>query len=253
MADVHIPYPDAEELNLKIKVGGCRLVLRPGGDDAWIKGTYEDPTGQIPIKIVEEGGEVTITQESEIRDVFRLFGGVRTYDLKIGRKRSFRLSLETGASEVDLDLGGLPLRKLYFRHGAGKNRIDFSAPLSAELEEFDIASGAGMMEIKNIGNARLGEMEVEGGAALYRLDFGGELTRDAKVRVNTGVSTVEISVPSTTPARFEIEPLLGSMDIGDGFMKEKGGFLTRAAVNGKTPSFNVRVTVTMGLLKLAER
>lgn len=253
MADVLIPYPDAEELHLKIKIGGCRLVLRPGGEDVWVKGTYDDPTGQIPIRIVEEGGEVTITQASDIKDVFKLFGGVRTYDLKIGRKRPFSLSLETGASEIELDLGGLPIKRINIRHGAGKNRIDFSAPLTVDMDQFEIAAGAGMTEIKNIGNARLGEMRIEGGAALYRLDFDGDLKRAANVRINTGVSTVEISVPSTTPARFEIEPVLGSMDIGDGFMKEKGAFLTRGALDGTLPLLDVKVTVTMGLLKLVSR
>jgi hypothetical protein len=43
-------------------------------------------------------------------------------------------------------------------------------------------------------------MRLSGGAAGYELDFGGTLSRDAQVNIETGVSGVELTVPASTAA-----------------------------------------------------
>jgi hypothetical protein len=93
-------------------------------------------------------------------------------------------------------------------------------------------------------------MRLSGGAAGYELDFGGVLSRDARVNVETGLSAVEISVPASMAARIVAETTLGSVDVGNGFTKQEGAFLTEGAVAGNTPVLEIRAGVRLGALQL---
>lgn len=250
MTDIRIPYPESEDLQLKIRVGACRLTIKPGEGGDWVSGEYDDPTGQIPTKIIEEGGTVTLTQGREIKDILKLFGGVRKFELALGTSKPFKLSLETGASDNDLDLGGLPISRLEIKHGAGRNKINFRTPNPFGIDLLELGAGAGVTEMMNLGNSGMAEMRVEGGAASYRFDFGGALKRNAKVKISTGVSNVEIRVPATTAARISVESVLGSLDLGDGFTKKEGAFWTEAALANKQPELAIETSVAVGTLKL---
>ena len=248
---INVAYPAAEDLRLRIALGACRFNARSSEGEAWIAGTCYDPTDRRSPRIMEEGGSVTITEEEpSFEQLPAVFGGVPRYELEFGRQRPFALTIETGASEFDLDLGGVPLRGLTVRQGAGKFELGFSEPNPHPMELLEISSGAAGIELDNLANANFSEMRLSGGAAGYELDFGGALSRDARVKVETGLSGVEISVPSTTAARIVAETTLGSVDVGDGFTKREGAFLTEGASREGTPVLEIRAGVRLGALQL---
>jgi hypothetical protein len=133
-----------------------------------------------------------------------------------------RLRDVVGASEFDLDLGGVPLRSMMVRQGAGRFAVNFSAPNPEPMGLLEVSSGAAAIELENLANANFSEMRLSGGAAGYELDFGGTFSRGAEVKVETGLSGVDISVPATTAAKVVAETTLGSVDVADGFTKEGG-------------------------------
>jgi hypothetical protein len=248
---IDVAYPAAEDLHLRVAIGACRFRARPGEGDAWVEGTYHDPTDRRPTRIVEEEASVTITEEEpSFERIPAVFGGVPRYELRLGRQRPFALSIETGASEFDLDLGGIPLTGLTVRQGAGKFELGFSAPNPEIMQVLEVSSGAAGIELENLANANFSEMRLSGGAAVYELDFGGTLSRDARVGVETGMSGVEVSVPASTAARVVSETTLGSVDVGDGFTKREGAFLTEGALGGRAPVLTIRVGVRLGSLRL---
>jgi hypothetical protein len=76
-------------------------------------GTYHDPTNRRAPTILEEGASVTITdEEPSFERIPAVFGGVPRYELGLGKQRPFALTIETGASDFDLDLGGVPLTRI---------------------------------------------------------------------------------------------------------------------------------------------
>lgn len=249
---IDVGFPDEEKLLLRIRVGGCRLRVRPGGGDRWVTGTYNDPTGTLPCRVVQEGRTLEITQGLNISGWSGMFSGVPTMELALGTARPYRLVLEGGASESVLDLGGVPLTDLELRQGAGKYEIDFSAPNPVVMDELDIDGGAVGLELRNLANANFREMEVDGGASAYSFDFGGNLVRAAEVKLSTGVSSVSISIPSSTAAKVEAETMLGSIDVGDGFTKRDGAFWTAAAVAGGSPVLSIKANVALGQLRLRQ-
>jgi hypothetical protein len=248
---INIAYPAAQDLHLRIALGACRFKAKPDEGDAWVAGTYNDPTDRRSARIIEEGQSVTITEmEPSFEQIPSVFGGVPRYELGFGKERPFAMTIETGASEFDLDLGGVPLSQLMVRQGAGKFELDFSVPNPQPMELLEVSSGAAGIELANLANANFSEMRLSGGAAGYELDFGGTLLRDAQVSIETGLSGVEVTVPAATAARIVAETTLGSVDVGDGFTKREGAFLTEGALSGEAPVLAIRAGVRLGSLRL---
>jgi len=249
--DISIPFPEAAEHHLVVRVGSCRLKVQPSDGRNWVDGNYQGPADALPVDIARQGGTVTISQQREAWAVSRTAGrDVPSFDLALGTGRPYALSLETGASANDLDLGRLPLTRMAVKHGAGKLVVNFSVPNPHPMEKLELTSGAGAMWVRNLANAGFAAMVVKGGAASYQFDFGGTLKNDASVQIETGVAEVEVIVPATTAATIAAAANLGSIEIGDGFMKKDGAFWTEAALAGKTPVLAIQASVTLGSLKL---
>jgi hypothetical protein len=249
---IDIPFPAAENLHLHLAVGACRLRLQPGEGPQWVAGTYSDPSNAVPLRIEQREGTVRISQTLGWPESWGPLKEPPTFDLYVGRSRPFALTLEGGASEAGLDLGGLPLRNLTIKYGAGKQDIGFSAPNPEPLQSLTVAGGAASITFAGLANANLADMFLEGGAAAYELDFGGALRRDAAVNISAAVSSVLLKVPASTAVKVKAEAVMGSVDTGDGFMKKEGVFWNEAALAGATPQIIVTARVTMGSLRLEQ-
>jgi hypothetical protein len=64
------------------------------------------------------------------------------------------------------------------------------------------------------------------------------------------MAPVHIRIPAATAARVVENTVAAALDLGDGFMKKGGAFLTEAALAGKTPMLTIRANVTLGTLSL---
>lgn len=106
---IDVAHSAAEDLLLRVAIGACQSRARTGEGDAWVAGTYHDPTDKRPTRIVEEGASVTNTEEEpSFERISAVFGGVPRYELRLGRQRPFALSIETGASLLPRFFGGGP-------------------------------------------------------------------------------------------------------------------------------------------------
>ena len=248
---IQVAYPSVDNPRLRIALGACRFAARAGEGDEWISGIYSDPTNRRPLRIIREEAGVTITEaEPSFERIPAVFRGVPRYELEFGKEKPFTLTIETGASDFDLDLGGVPVSRLMVRQGAGKFELGFPQPNPEHMELLEISSGAAAIELENLANANFSEMRLSGGAASYELDFGGVLSRDAEVSIETGISGVVVSVPSSTAARVDAETTLGRVDVGDGFSKREGSFSTESALSGDGPVLRIRAGVRLGSLQL---
>jgi hypothetical protein len=248
---INVDYPASDELHLRIALGACRLKARPGEGEAWVTGVSHDPTGKRAPRILDEGGTLRITEsEPSWERIPAVFGGVPRYELEFGKRRPFALTIETGASDFEMDLGGVPLSSLMVRQGAGRFELDFSAPNPEPMQLLEVSSGAAGIELENLANANFSEMRLSGGAAGYELDFGGTLSRGAQATVEAGLSGVEIKIPPSTAAKIVAETTLGSVDVGDGFTQSEGAFWTEAGAAGNEPLLTIRAGVRLGSLQL---
>jgi hypothetical protein len=247
---IEIPFPEAEELHLRLMVGACRLRIKPGDGPQWVTGTYEDPSNAVPLRIVEEGGTVRISQAFSWPESWGTVSQPTTFDLALGRGRPFVLTLEGGASEGDIDLGGLSITRLTVKYGAGKQEIRFSSPNPQPMDELTISTGAAGLEMTGLANANFARMFVEGGAAGCEFDFGGALRRDASVKITTAMASVEIDVPAAMAVKVNADAVLGNVMVPDGFLKKEGAFWSEAASAGATPLLDISASVVMGSIRI---
>lgn len=249
---IDLPFPETEPRHLRFAVGACRLLVKPGTGPAWVAGTYDDTSNAIPLRIVQNGdpGTVKITQAVSWPDVWSRPPYPPTFDLALGAVRPYALSVDMGAGESIVDLGGLPVTQMTVNFGAGKQTIDFSAPNPQSMERMRVAAGAASLELKHLANANFAELIVEGGAAAYFFDFGGELRRDASCKITAGMASVEIHLPAGIATKVVAESVLGNIDMADGFMKKEGAYWNEAALLGKAPLLTITASVVMGAIKL---
>jgi hypothetical protein len=249
---IDVAYPAAQDLHLQITLGACRFSARVGQGDAWVVGTCYDPTGtRAPRTEVTKRGTVRIREdEPSFERIPAVFGGVPSYELEFGKERPFALTIETGASEFDIDLGGVPVNRLKVQQGAGRFELDFTTPNPEPMELLEVSSGAAGIELENLANANFSEMRLSGGAAGYDLNFGGALLRDAEAKIEAGLSSVEIEIPASTAAKVVAETTLGSVDVGDGFTKREDAFWTEAGMAGNEPLMTIHAGVRLGALQL---
>jgi hypothetical protein len=257
---IRVAYPAADDLHLRIALGTCRFEARPGEDESWVGAICHDPTGYRAPIIHRDKGAVTITEEKPAFErIPAVFGGVPRYELEFGKRRPFALTIETGTSSCDLDLGGVPLRALAIKQRAGRLDLDFSAVNSESMSRLEVSSGTAGIALGHLANANFSRMRLSGEAAGYELDFGGvrkqETEQETEVVIETALSGGVIAVPSSTAAKIVAVTTLGSVDVGDGFIRIRGAFATEAAMAGiqhgsSEPPLTIRVGVRQGALQI---
>ncbi len=247
---VDIPYPAADELHLKVSAGACRLNIHGGEEDAWVTGSYYDPTGLIHLHIIEEGSTVSIKLGQSVLDAFGLVAGIPELHLWLGNRRPFTLAVEAGAGGNYFELGGVPLQCLTITHGAGTTELDFVAPNPERMSVLELGVGAGALGARNLANANFAEMSVAGGIDSCKLDFRGIRKQDSYVRVSAAISSVEVMIPSTLAARITSTNLLGAPDADAGFVEQEHAYWTKAALQSRTPLLQIDDATALGRLRL---
>jgi hypothetical protein len=247
---VDIPFPEIELPHLRITAVACFLRVRPGADDAWVRGTYRDPSGRIELHVCRDAEGVELRLGTDARDLFALIEGPPRLELKLGTRRAFRLTLDSGASETRLDLGGVPLTRVDISEGAGRAVLDFSAPNPVELEHLRLGVGAGAVEARGLANAAFEQMRVEGGAAGVQLEFNGSLRVNGRVEIATALSGVEVTVPTGVAAEVTWSTLLGVPDADATFVRRGDAYFTPAALAGAEPELIIHNAAALGGLRL---
>ena len=164
---ISVPYPQVERPHLKITIGPCRLRVTAGAAEAFVTGRYEDPTGMLPLQVTHGADQVSISQSTQLGSIGSLTQAPGL-DLQLGTRTPFELTVEGGANDTALELGGLPIARLAIRQGAGRSTVGFSAPNPTEMTVLDVASGGVAIEMQDLANANFAEMTVAGGGTAGR-------------------------------------------------------------------------------------
>ena len=246
---IELPFPEETPRRLRVTLGPGKLTVRPGAPEPWVTGTSRGDDGRSLPKIEHDDAATTISQRGG--GSFRLRRGLSPHlELALGTAHPYALVLEGGASDTDCDLGGLPLESMIGEFGAGRVKIDASSPNPEPMKKLAIQAGATHLTLSNAANFNAGEISIEGGAAAFQIDFGGEFRRDCHARITTGVASLSITIPRGMAAKVNADTTLGSLSIGDGFMTRSGAYWTEAAVLGDTPVLTLEASSSLGSLNI---
>lgn len=245
--DVAVPSQTPAEL--KLEFGAGELNVTPGAGDMLLQGTAKFNVEDFRPEVIQNGASVTVSSgDLEIRG----FPSVNTrdfeniWDLKLGTA-PMNLSINAGAYQGKIDLGGLSLLNLDVNDGAADSNLDFSAPNLVEMDTLRYTTGASNIELSGLANANFGSMIFRSGAGDYTLNFSGTLQRDAKVDIESGVSQVTIIVPEGVSVRLNFTGGLSNVDLQGAW--EKSG-ANSYELQGSGPSLEIVVEMGAGNLVL---
>ncbi|MEJ2707681.1 MAG: toast rack family protein [Anaerolineales bacterium] len=217
---IEVAKPDSSSAKVYLSFGAGELSLSPGAQAGLIEGTATYNVEDLKPEVDINGSTIRIkTGEFRLRGIPRFGDDFKNeWDLNLG-DLPMDLDIEAGAYKGRYELGGLSLQSLQVSDGASDVELDFSEPNLVEMDEFRYSTGASSVELNSLANANFDSMVFRSGAGDYRLDFSGELQRDARVRIESGISQVVILVPQGVPASLRFEGGLSNISLSGDWQK----------------------------------
>ena len=161
------------------------------------------------------------------------------------------LSLELGAVQAELDLGGLSITSLGLQASANEMRVDFRTSNRVPMRSLEVGAGAASVKIDHVANANAGEMTVRAGVGSVELDFTGTWTRDLDATVDLTFGSMRLVVPEDVGLRVEVGKLIARVK-ADGLREHDGALVSdnwdsaryRLTVQARTVFGNIEVRHT---------
>lgn len=127
------------------------------------------------------------------------------------------------AGEVDMSLGGLPIRRFINKIWAGEVRIDFEKPNPVEMSWLEVNTKIGETTLRRLGNARFRFAEINSGIGELDVDFSGDLLPEAESQIDLDIGETNIYLPETLGLKIYVQKFLFLSQIDLPFEFEKVG------------------------------
>lgn len=246
--EIRIPAPDAPAARLTLEFGVGELSLSPGAEDGLVSGTAVYNLPAFKPVIETDGADVFLRQGEAHGNTFVGFDRVKNeWTLQLG-SQTMALDIRAGAYKGTFDLGGLALTSLTVSDGASDVTLDFSAPNLEKMSLFTYKTGASNVTLKNLANAGFVSMVFESGAGNYRLDFGGELQRDASVVIRSGMSNLTLLIPPGPAVTVRVNEGFSNVQVPAGWSKS-GNLYTRS---GAGAAWTIVIEMGAGNVQIVE-
>ncbi|MGH8247894.1 MAG: toast rack family protein [Gammaproteobacteria bacterium] len=244
--EISVPAPGGGETRLSLAFGAGELRLAPGAEEGLVDGTVTYNIEDLKPIVEQDGSEVTIRQGNyEFKGVPTLNNIKNVWDLKLG-DTPMELSLDAGAYEGQMELGGLALTNLTIQDGAAQVKVSFASPNAAEMSILRYETGASDVTLTGLANANFESMFFDGGAGNYELDFSGHLQRDATISIDCGLSDLTLRVPEGVHATVTFDGGLSNVNTSSNWSRNNGSY----GQDGDGPTLTFIINMGAGNLTL---
>jgi hypothetical protein len=248
---INEPAPGGSQgAEVEITMGAGTLNIDPGAQ-GWVEGQVQYNVADWKPTVTHTGNTVSITQGQSQNDVGLPQSGskiVNDWNLKLGNV-PMSLTVNAGAYQGTLKLGGVPLRHLTIHDGASNAKVVFDTANPETMSSLTYETGASTVSLEQLANANTQQIDFSGGAGDYQLDFSGKLQHDLAVTVKSGVSSVRLVVPAGVSATVNVSGGLNNVNT-DGNWTHTGDTYTQT---GSGPTVTINVEMGVGSLKLVNR
>ncbi len=228
----HIALDNEKELEVKISFGAGRLIIRPAEEGTLFKGIFKynkwepsvdysvfNETGRLHINMPDmkrkKDDEDTHIHISDWDDLKQ-----NTWELNFSSEIPITFKIEMGASENDFDFGSMKIDNLEIQTGASDMVLNFSKPNPIKMRNFTIEAGVSKIIGRNLMNANFREFTFNGGVGDYEFFMNGELVYDARLDIDSGVSSTMLTIDPKMAFKAEIDKSFLSSVRVDGTEKE---------------------------------
>lgn len=199
---ITVADPESDETRLTISFGAGELTLSPGAEGL-VEGTAVYNVRDLKPEINKNGDSIEIKQ-GDWNHLPPLDDIKNEWNLKLG-DAPMDLTIQAGAYEGNLELGGLSLKNLTVKDGAANVDLSFAERNQIEMSMLRYETGASNVKLTGLANANFSTLTFSGGAGNYTLDFSGELQRDAVVTIEAGFGDLSLVIPEDMKAVVTVE------------------------------------------------
>lgn len=194
----------AKEIEVEGDFGLGRLIINPADMDEVAKFEIEYDSRRIRhyLDYSTRGNTGYLEFGTKNRRSFHGDDIINDWEILLSTKYPTDLSLDIGACEATIDLGGIPLTEVALDIGAVDGEITFSKKNPIRMENFDLDIGASSIELSQLGNANFEYMAFDCGAASCKLDFSGDWEGSAEIQIDVGVGSAKIIIPKDLDVRI---------------------------------------------------
>ena len=158
-------------------------------------------------------------------------------EITIPRGHPIDLVGSVGMGEFEADLGGLWVRRVDVELGLGDHFVEFRDPLPYPMESFRAESSMGSVEVRSLGDASPGSVEMDHSMGELFVDLKGAWQGDAEVDIDFSMGQCRVWLPED--ARVEIER--SSVNLGESSIDHP-----RKDPPDDAPTLTLRVSGGMG-------
>lgn len=199
---ITVDDPESEETRLTLSFGAGELTVAPGAQSL-VEGTVIYNVADLKPEIKTEEGDIEIKQ-GDFKSLPPFDDMKNEWDLKLG-DMPMDLTINAGAYDGTLELGGLSLKSLTVKDGASNVDLSFAEPNQIEMSILRYETGASNVKLTGLANANFATLTFSAGAGNYTLDFSGELQRDAVVTIEAGLGDLSLIIPEEMDAVVTVE------------------------------------------------
>ena len=244
---ITVANPKADEARLTLSFGAGTLTLSPNlQTENLVEGTAVYNVEELKPKIQKSNGNIEIRQ-GDFKSLPVFEDMKNEWNLKLS-DTPLDLTVEAGAYEGNLELGGLALKSLTVKDGASHVDVSFTEPNQTEMSVLRYETGASDVKLTGLANANFSTLTFTGGAGNYTLDFSGELQRDAVVTIEAGFGDLSLVIPEDVDAVVTVEGAAVNINHSSGW-SQNGQKYTQ---NGSTPRLTIVVKMAAGNLVITD-
>lgn len=246
--NVTVPRPEATgDLELTLAFGIGTLKVKPGAEGALVTGTATYNVADFKPEVKTNGASVRLEQGNlDLNGIPEFKDEVKNeWDLQLSSDPMV-LHINAGAYSGKYELGGLAIKTLEVSDGAADVDLNFSEPNLTEMDVFRYNTGASNVSLDGLANSNASTFLFRSGAGNYKLHFNGELKRDMVVNIESGISTLAISIPEGVPALVTFEGAISNVDTYGTWKESSGGY----EQPGSGPRITIIVKMGAGNLEL---
>lgn len=233
---ITIKTPKVDDVSLRLSFGAGDMKLSPGAKNL-VDGTAVYNYDAFKPTVTVDGGNASVSM-GEVNTLPAFNDLKNEWDLKLG-DTPMDLTIESGAYNGTFELGGLSLTNLTVQDGAANVELSFSELNQIEMSTLRYETGASDVQLSGLANANFSILDFSSGAGDYKLDFSGELQRDASVKISSGLSNITIVVPEGVHAVVTVDSGASNVNTGSGW--SRNGNVYEQDGEGPTLTFVIEI------------
>lgn len=252
-ATERVAAEDAKYVDIDGDLGAGEFRIRADdiGELAVFDIEYNKHSVDYTVDYYERGDKGFLTFESDHDNHGDFDENKNKWDIVLSTKYESFMSLDIGAADADMDLGGLPLKGLSIDIGAASGDIRFSKPNPIRMKKMSVDAGASSLDMTMIGNANFEYFDFSGGVGSFDLDFRGKYEGESEVSIEIGLGSADIIFPTDVPIMIESNgnQWLSSIDFHGDYdvdMDEHDGRIKSKGFDQAKTRIYVRLNVGLG-------